>query len=281
MLRVPRCRRRRCCRHHRRHRHRHRHRCCRCHLRGVEFPPFPLRNHPRGKAITPLHHCRGVAEPELLVRGVGDVRARAGNISPRRPRHCPYHGRRHRHSETGGVPPTIAPYSSVVLLLLVVVVLMPHRLKPTPPSVVIAIIIGALPGAAQHVEEVGGLTHREPLIVRFLDLVAIGWAEGALAVRPLPPPARSLLFLLVPTFLPPNLHPVNGNGVAYGLWLDCAAARILSLNNDMGGNDKDCNDKDNNDTGDGDCNNGGEGRGRQRHQQWRHPPPPNNDIVIA
>ena len=69
--------------------------------------------------------------------------------------------------------------------------------------------------------------------------------------------------------------------VASDLWLDCTTARILSLDNDMGGDDKDCNDEDNDDTGDGDCNDGLEGRGRQRHQQWRNPPSPDNDIVIA
>ena len=103
----------------------------------------------------------------------------------------------------GGVPPTIAPYSSIAVLLLVAVVLMPHdRLEPTPLSVIVAVIIGAPPGAAQHVEEVGGLIHWEPLLMQFLDLVAIGWAEGVLAVRPPPPPVQSLLLLLVPTFLP-------------------------------------------------------------------------------
>ncbi len=39
--------------------------------------------------------------------------------------------------------------------------------------------------------------------------------------------------------------------VASDLWLDCTTARILSLDNDMGGDDKDCNDEDNDDTGDG------------------------------
>ena len=96
----------------------------------------------------------------------------------------------------------MAPYTFVVVLLLVIVVLAPHRLEPTPTSVVIAVIIGAPPGAAQHVEEVGGLIHQEPLLVQFLDLVAIGQAEGALAVRSPPPPVRSLLLLLVPMFLP-------------------------------------------------------------------------------
>ncbi len=49
--------------------------------------------------------------------------------------------------------------------------------------------------------------------------------------------------------------------VAYNLWLDWATARILPLDNNMGGNDKECNDKDNVDTGHGNCNDGGEGRG--------------------
>jgi hypothetical protein len=88
----------------------------------------------------------------------------------------------------GGGAPTIAPYSSVVVLLPVVVVLVPHHLKETPPSVAITVIIG--------------LIHWEPLLVQFLDLVAIGWAEGALAIHPPPPPAPLLLLLLVPTFLP-------------------------------------------------------------------------------
>ena len=61
--------------------------------------------------------------------------------------------------------------------------------------------------------------------------------------------------------IPPNLHPGNGNAVAYDLWLDCATARILSLNDNMGGDDKDCNDEDKDDTRDGECYNGGEGRG--------------------
>ena len=64
--------------------------------------------------------------------------------------------------------------------------------------------------------------------------------------------------------------------VASDLWLDCATARILLLDNNMGGDDEDCNDKDNDDTGDGDCDDGGEGRGRQRHRRWLH-----HDIVIA
>ena len=38
--------------------------------------------------------------------------------------------------------------------------------------------------------------------MQFLDLVAIGWAEGALAVRPPPSLAWSLLLLLVPMSLP-------------------------------------------------------------------------------
>ena len=46
------------------------------------------------------------------------------------------------------------------------------------------------------------------------------------------------------------------------MWLDYATAKILSLDNDMGGNNEDCNDEDNDDTRDGDCNNDGEGRGR-------------------
>ncbi len=103
-----------------------------------------------GKAFVPLHH-RGVAEPELLLCSFGGVRACAGNISPRRPRHCLYHPRRCRRCcrrpQTEGVPPTIAPYTSVVVLLLVIVVLAPHCLEPTPTSVVIAVIIGAPPEA--------------------------------------------------------------------------------------------------------------------------------------
>ena len=201
------------CRHHHhrccRHCCRHCHCCCCCCLClcrhcccGVKFSPFPRLNCPRGKAIAPLHRC-GVAEPELLVHDVGGVPTRAGNISPQRPRHCPYHGCCCCCCpEMGGVPPTIAPYSLVVVLLLVIVVLALHCLDPTPPSVVIAVIIGAPPGAAQHVKEVGGLIHWEPLLVQFLDLVAIGWAEGELAVRPPLPPVRLVLLLLVPTFLP-------------------------------------------------------------------------------
>ena len=104
-------------------------------------------------------------------------------------------------SQNGGGGATIASFSSVVILLLVVLILTPHCLEPTP-SVVVAVIIGAPPGAAQHVKEVGGLIHREPLLVQVLDLVAIGWTEGALAIRPSPPPARLLLLFLVPTFLP-------------------------------------------------------------------------------
>ena len=65
-----------------------------------------------------------------------------------------------------------------------------------------------------------------------------------------------------------------------GLWLDFTAARILSLDDDMGSDDEDCNNKYNNDTRDGDCDDGMEGRGQQRHQQRRHPPP-DDDIVIA
>ena len=99
-------------------------------------------------------------------------------------------------SQNRGGPPN---YCTIlirhIVLLLVIVVLAPHHLKPTPPSVVIAVIIGASLGAAQHIEEVGGLIHREPLLVQFLDLVAIGWAEGGLAVCLLPPPARLLLLL--------------------------------------------------------------------------------------
>ncbi len=91
---------------------------------------------------------------------------------------------------------------SVVVLLLFIVVLAPHRLEPTPTFVVVAVIIGAPSGAAQHIKEVGGLIHWESLLVQFLDLVAIGWAEGALAVCLPPPPVRSLLLLLVPMSLP-------------------------------------------------------------------------------
>ena len=46
------------------------------------------------------------------------------------------------------------------------------------------------------------------------------------------------------------------------MWLNCATARILLLDNNMGGDDEDCNDEDNDDTGDGDCNDDREGRGR-------------------
>ena len=72
----------------------------------------------------------------------------------------------------GGGP--IALYLSVVVLLLVIIVLAQRCLGPTSPSVVVADIIGAPPGAAQRVKEVGGLIHWEPLLVQFLDLVAIG-----------------------------------------------------------------------------------------------------------
>ena len=43
-------------------------------------------------------------------------------------------------------------------------------------------------------------------------------AAASAVVAPLPCPN-----------VPPNLHPGNGNAVAYDLWLDCATARILSL----------------------------------------------------
>ncbi len=172
----------------------------------LPLPPFSclLPRDVLGKAFVPLHH-RGVAEPELLQRGIGGVRACAGNITPQRPCHCLYHcrhRRRHCCPKTGGVPPTIALYTSVVVLLLVIVVLAPHCLEPTPTSVVVAVIIGAPPGAAQQVKEVGGLIHWEPLLVQFLNLVAIGLAKGVLAIRSPPPPVRSLLLLLIPMFLP-------------------------------------------------------------------------------
>ena len=97
-----------------------------------------------------------------------------------------------------------------------------------------------------------------------------------------PPTAATSMVVAPPPCpnIPLNLHPGNGNAVTYDLQLDCTIARILLLNDDMGGNNKDCNNKYNDDTGDGDCDNGGEGRGRQRHRQRRQPPP-NNDIVIA
>ena len=41
------------------------------------------------KALTPLHH-RGVAVPELLMRGVGGVRARAADIH-QKSNHVPYY----------------------------------------------------------------------------------------------------------------------------------------------------------------------------------------------
>ena len=164
----------------------------------LDSPPSP-----RGKVIAPLHH-RGVAEPELLVHDVGGVRARAGNISPRHPRHCPYHGRRRRRRrpEMGGVPPTIARYSSVVLLLLIVVVLAPHRLEPTPPSVLVAVIIGAPPGATQHDEDISGSIHREPLLV-----------GGGGASRLTAAAASTVVALLPRPNIPPNLHPGNGNAL--------------------------------------------------------------------
>ncbi len=46
------------------------------------------------------------------------------------------------------------------------------------------------------------------------------------------------------------------------MWLDCATARILLLDNDMGGDNEDCNKDDNDDTGDGNCNDGRVGRGQ-------------------
>ena len=50
-----------------------------------------------------------------------------------------------------------------------------------------------------------------------------------------------------------------------GLLLDCTTARILLLNDDMGGDNKDCDNKYNVDTGDGNCDDGGEGRGQRQH----------------
>jgi hypothetical protein len=80
-----------------------------------------------------------------------------------------------------------------------------------------------------------------------------------------------------PPNVPPNHpNPGIGNVVAYDSWLDHATARILLLDDDMGGNDKDCDDKDCNDK---DNNNDGPGGGRQWHQWWR--PPPDNDILIS
>ena len=79
------------------------------------------------------------------------------------------------------------------------------------------------------------------------------------------PPAASASAVVAPPprhNVPPNLHPGNGNTVAYGLWLNCVTARIHSLDNNMGGNGKDFNDKDNNDTRDGDCDDSREGRRR-------------------
>ena len=76
------------------------------------------------------------------------------------------------------------------------------------------------------------------------------------------PPAAAASAVIAPPpcpNVPPNLHPRNCNAAIYGLWLDCATARILLLDNN---------------TGDGNCNNGGEGRGRQRHRQRRQTPHP-------
>ena len=104
----------------------------------------------------------------------------------------------------GGVPVTIAQYSSVVVLLLLLVVGSSCAASPRTGSSLCCRCshIGAPSRAAHHIEEVGGLINREPPLVQFLDLVAIGWGEGALAIRLLPPPTRLLLLLLVPTFLP-------------------------------------------------------------------------------
>ena len=82
------------------------------------------------------------------------------------------------------------------------------------------------------------------------------------------PPAAAICAVVAPPphpNVPPNLHPGNGNAVAYDLWIDCMTARILLLDDYMGSDDEDCNDEDNNDTGDGDFDDGGESRGWQRH----------------
>jgi hypothetical protein len=75
-------------------------------------------------------------------------------------------------------------------------------------------------------------------------------AATSVVVTPPPPPN-----------VPPNPHPGNGNAVAYVSWLDHVTARILLLDDDMGGDNEDCNDKDNDDNRDGNCNAGREGRG--------------------